>query len=58
MAVGDTPFEKVTGERILCEREETTYQSLVAFYALADARFRAGWRIVDGSYTPKDGVLI
>lgn len=29
MAVGETLFEKVTGERILCEREETTYQSLI-----------------------------
>jgi hypothetical protein len=38
MAVGETLFEKVTGERILCEREEATYPSLGAFYALADAR--------------------
>ena len=34
MAVGETLFEKVVGERIVCERDEATYQSLVAFYAL------------------------
>jgi hypothetical protein len=55
---GETLFERVVGDRIICEREETTYQSLVAFYALADARFKASWRIVDGSYTPKDGEVM
>jgi len=55
MAVGETLFEKVVGERIVCERDEATYQSLVAFYALGDARFKDGWRIVGGTYFPKKG---
>ena len=55
MAVGETLFERVQGERIICEREETHYQSLVAFYALADARFKDDWRAVDATYYPTDG---
>jgi hypothetical protein len=55
MAVGETLFERVVGDRVSCEREEAHYASLVAFYALADARFRDCWRIVDATYFSDDG---
>jgi hypothetical protein len=55
MSVGETLFEQVVEERTICEREEAHYQSLMAFYALADARFKARCRITDGAYFPDDG---
>jgi len=58
MAVGETLFERVVGDRIICEREEVHYQSLVAFYALAGARFKARWRIVGATHFAKDGEVM
>jgi hypothetical protein len=54
MAVGETLFERVTGERIICKREEATYQSLVAFYTLADARVKK-WLAHRGCGVPREG---
>jgi hypothetical protein len=52
MATGDTLFERVVESERSASGMRPPYQSLVTFYALADARFKASWRIVDGTYFP------
>ncbi len=58
MAVGERLFERVVGDRTICEREEVHYQSLLAFYALAGPRFKARWRIADATCFAKDGEVM
>jgi hypothetical protein len=50
-------IERVIGERIVREPEETLYRSLAAFCAGAEARFRDGCRVVDASYFHEDGEI-